>query len=80
MHIDAIYICIYMQYIFMYMHYTTTIYSPSPREGTKQVLPTPQRAPAHKDTTPSLSPSHSGWPQAGLAQAARATKVYSKPI
>ena len=23
-----------------------TIYSPSPREGTKQVLPTPQRAPA----------------------------------
>ena len=25
---------------------STTIYSPSPREGTKQVLPTPQRAPA----------------------------------
>ena len=25
---------------------TTTIYSPSPREGTKQLLPTPQRAPA----------------------------------
>ena len=37
---------------------TTTIYSPSPREGTKQVLPTLQRAPA--------LPTHLGGEGSGL--------------
>ena len=36
----------------------STIYSPSPREGTKQVLPTPQRAPA--------LPTHPGGGGSGL--------------